>query len=784
VAVPVMASRSYPMSDGVTRRAGAPRQRPSVPGTCLAGCLLLALPGAQALAAACPIVVPSERFDYRPASGPQPPADTAAADARSAPLDASADRLTSRDGVVTLDGNATLSWQDNRITTDSATYRRDTGELNIDGALTLEGPGISLRSERADLDIDDERLVAGRTEYRIDLEGRRATGAADRLASLPGGRFELEGATYSTCPPDKLDWYIRTDRLSLDTDSGIGVATGISLRFKGVPIFALPAFSFPIGTQRKTGFLSPAIARSNDTGLELLVPWYWNLRPELDATFTARLMQRRGLQLQSEARYLNTQGDWTLNNEVLRDRALGGDWRHFTRLQHRGAFSERLTSRVDISNVSDSDYFDDLGSSLRRARTTHLERVAEIVYENHNAVAFARLQGFQTVDLSSAADGTEAPIEDRPYLRVPQLGLTTRAPVAPLGLQPTLEGEFVYFDRRDSVIGARLDVLPRLSLPLGGEGWFFTPSTSHRFTLYQLEGAPLGIDESVVRSTNTFSLDTGLFFDRRIGTRGTVQTIEPRLYYLKVPYVDQDRLPVFDASAFDFDFAQLFRENRYSGADRVADADQLSLALTTRIVDGEDGRETLRASIGQILYFADNRVNLPPTSFEPAPPPDERDRSDLVGEVATRFDRAWLARGLLQWNADRNETVRGSFLLSYRPDEDRVINLGHRIVNTGSLAETEQLDLSIRWPISDAWRISARWNHSLDADVSLENLIGIEYDSCCYALRFAARRYIADDNEDHDTSVYLQLVLKGLAPLGQNYGRVLENAIPGYEDEY
>ena len=738
--------------------------------------LVLALPSGQALAAACPIVVPAERFGYGADASVPPGAVT--------PLDASADRLTSRDDTVTLDGNALLSWRDNRIVTDSATYRRDTGELSIDGALTLEGPGILLRSERAEVDIDDERLVAGRTDYRIDLEGRRATGAADRLASLPGGRFELEGATYSTCPPEKLDWYIRTNRLSLDTESGIGVATGISLRFKGVPIFALPAFSFPIGTQRKTGFLSPAIARSNDTGLELLVPWYWNLRPQLDATFTARLMQRRGLQWQSELRYLNAQGGWTLDNEVLRDRARGGDWRHFTRLQHLGAFNERLSSRVDISNVSDGDYFDDLGSSLRRARLTHLERVAELVYQNDHALAFARLQGFQTVDLSSEADGAEAPIEDRPYLRVPQLGLRTRAPFAPLGLQARLDGEFVYFDRRDSVVGARIDVSPRLSLPLGGEGWFFTPSSSHRFTLYQLEGAPPGIDESVVRSTNTFSLDTGLFFDRRIGERGTVQTIEPRLFYLKVPFVEQDELPVFDASAFDFDFAQLFRENRFSGADRVADADQLSLALTTRVIDGEDGRETLRASIGQTLYFADTRVTLPNASFVPGPVPDGRDRSDLVGEVSTRFDRAWLARGLIQWNADRNQTVRGSFLLSYRPDDDRVINLGHRIVNTGSLAETEQLDLSIRWPINDAWRVTARWNHSLDADVSLENLIGIEYDSCCYALRFAARRYIADDNEDHDTSVYLQLVLKGLAPLGQNYGRVLENAIPGYEDEY
>lgn len=741
---------------------------------CALAAALAALPVRQAQAAACPIVVPAERFDY---PGGQ-------ADPSRAPIDAAADRLSSADGVVTLDGNATLSWLDKRIVTDSATYRRDTGELSIEGALTLEGRGISLASESAEFDIDDDRISAGRTDYRIDLPGRRATGAADRLASLPDGRFELEGATYSTCPADKLDWYIRANRLRLDTENGVGVATGLSLRFKGVPIFAVPAFSFPIGTQRKTGFLSPAIARSDDTGLELLVPWYWNIRPALDATFTPRLMTRRGLQLQSEVRYLNEQGRWSLDNEVLRDRDVGNDWRHFTRLQHLGAFGPRLRSRIDIAEVSDSDYFDDLGNSLRRARITHLERVAELAYESDTTFAFARLQDFQTVDLLSVDGDDETPIEDRPYRRVPQLGVTTTSPYAPLGLTASMDGELVYFDRRDSVVGARIDLAPRLSLPLGGDAWFFEPSIAHRATVYRLTDGPAERNGSAVRNVDTLSVDTGLFFDRVVNGSGTVQTLEPRLYYLKVPYVDQDDLPVFDASAFDFDFAQLFRENRYSGADRVADADQLSLALTTRVIDGDDGREALSASIGQILYFDEPRVALPDASFVTPQPLEARDRSDLVAEIATRFDRAWLARGSLQWNPDRNETSRGSFLLSYRPGDDRIVNVGHRLVNTGSRAETEQLDVSVRWPVGDAWRVSARWNYSLDADVSLESLLALEYDSCCYALRFAARRYIADDNEDHDTSVYLQLVLKGLAPLGQNYGRVLESAIPGYQDTY
>lgn len=731
-------------------------------------------------------MVPADDFSLGQALSASGGVDSASAinpDADPA-INASADQVTSENGIISLTGGAELEFLDKRISTERATYDSNTGEVSISGDLILAGDGIELSSTAADLDLDDDRFSTGVTRYRIDVNGRRATGDADGMRGEPGGEFSLEGATYSSCPPEKLDWYIRADRLSLDTESGVGVATGLSMHFKGVPIFGLPVFSFPIGPQRKTGLLAPALARSDETGFEFILPWYWNISPNLDATLTPRLMTKRGLQLQSELRYLDTQGEWTLINETIKDREFNHQWRSFTRLFHEGGFGPRISTRIDAATVTDNDYFDDLGHNFQGARVTHLERVAEIVYEDRWSKAAARLQSFETIDLASVDDEIEPSVADTPYRRLPQVTFATGASRQPLGLSASLDGEFVHFDRRDSVTGTRIDLTPTVSLPLGGDAWFFEPSYSYRFTWYGLSDSGDEIPSSSSRNINTLSLDTGLYFDRIVNDGGTVQTLEPRVYYLRVPFEDQDNIPVFDSSAFDFNFSQLFRDNRYSGGDRVADANQLSLALTSRVIDGADGRETLEVGLGQILYFDDRRVRLPDETFEEGALADTRDKSDFIAEVSTRLSRDWLARGSLQWNSERDQTERGSLLLSYQPDEERIVNFAHRVVNTGSRAETEQLDFSVVWPVFDNLRIAARWNYSLDADISLESLLGIEYDSCCYALRLAAQRYISDDDEEHDIRAYLQLVLKGLAPIGQNYGAIIENAILGYRDEY
>ncbi len=706
---------------------------------------------------------PAPRFVYEPGTFESNPDD---------PIVAEADSLLSEDGQVTLRGNTSIRFQGRELAAENARYNAATGEIAVDGDLSFTGEGIQLKSNEAFIDIDDDVFRTGESEYELDLNGKRATGTADAMEQLANGNFLMQGATYSTCPPGDVSWFVRADSIKLDPEEGIGVAKDLRLVFKGVPLLALPAFSFPISDKRKSGFLAPILARGESTGLELHIPWYWNIRPNADATITPRLMSKRGAQLQTEWRYKNRQGLWTLDHEYLKDKERNHDSRYFTQLRHNGSFNADLTSTIVARRVSDKDYLEDLGDSLQVASITHLEQRADLNFERGRISALARLQSFQTVDKDIVA-------ADRPHRRLPQLKINADSEQLPFGLRSGITGEFVYFDKTDAVTGARMDILPHISWPIVRDAWFFKPSVSHRFSYYRLNNTGDEFDRRVSRNLNTISVDSGLFFDRILDDKGSVQTLEPRIFYLRVPFSDQADIPLFDSSAFDFNISQLFRNNRFSGADRIADANQLSVALTTRIINGDDGQERFRASIGQIKYFDNRRVTL--SSDEEV---ETRSTSDVVGEVSTTLAANWVGKGSIQWNPEQEQTVRSALSLGYRPGPNKIINVAHRVVNDQSREEkTEQIDLSSIWKIRDSWRLAGRWNYSLDADRSIETLLGIEYDSCCWAVRLAARRYIADDGDDHDTSIYFQLVLKGLAPLGQNYGALLENAILGYRDD-
>ena len=688
------------------------------------------------------------------------------------PVQATADSVEAKDGVVTLEGNTRIEYQNRVLNAENASYNRETGNVRIDGEVNYQSNGILLSTEDANFNLTESSFQTGASEYQINLGDKRATGDASSLRSSPDGQFRLTDATYSTCPPGDRSWYIEAEDIRLNNETGVGTADNIKLIFKGVPILAVPTFSFPISQKRKTGFLAPSLARSESTGVELHLPWYWNIRPNLDATLTPRLMSRRGVQLQSQWRYLNKQGIWQLDSEALRDerKPQGERRRNFTRLRHSGSFQNNWTTELDAAEVSDADYFEDLGDSLQVVSISHLERRADLRYDDGTYSFLARAQSFQTVDRTIAP-------QDRPYRKLPQLLFNADWSDLRFGLEADFNAELVYFDRSASVTGSRLDLFPRLSWPINRTAWYVRPSVTTRFTQYRLNNADDGNPSDIDRAYSTASLEAGLFLDRPVNNRGKIQTLEPRLFLLRVPFENQDLIPVFDSVPLDFNFSQLFRENRFSGSDRIADANQLSLALTTRLLDLPSGREQLLASIGQIAYFDDRRVTLDGEI-------DTDKFSDFVAEIDADLDNDWRLRSSLQWDPDDTRTVRSAAILTYRPDADRILNIGHRRVNTGSSAETEQLDFSVLWPIRDRWRVAARWNYSIASSTSIESLLGIEYRDCCWSFRFAARRYISDDGSDHETNYYLQLVLNGLAPLGENIGELLEAGVLGYEDEY
>jgi len=694
---------------------------------------------------------PANEFQYTPSDTPPFSFDP------NQPIEATADNVTTKDGVVSLDGEATISFQNRRLLAENAVYNRETGIVDIDGNLVYESDGVQMKSSDATFDLNQNTFSTADSSYELNLQERRASGQASAMSRSESGIFKLETATYSACPPGDKSWSIRADSIVLNSEEGIGTATNMTLNFKGLPLLAVPRFSFPISPKRKTGFLAPMLGSNDSTGLELEVPWYWNIRPELDATITPRFMKRKGTQLQGELRYLSKLGIWTLSSEYLYD----GDYfpikdrrRHFTQLQHNGNWKENWTTSLTAGAVSDKDYFQDLGDSLTVASITHLERRAELTYEDGFYRFLTRFQSFQTVDEELNTN------QERPYRRLPQLLLNADWPRLRIGGKFDLDAELVYFDRARSIRGARLDIHPRFSFPINRDAWFFNPTVAARYTHYNLNGKDENGNEAVDsdRALSTASIDAGLFFDRATDDKGSVQTLEPRLFYLRVPYTNH--------------------ENRFSGADRISDANQLSVAVTTRFIEGKTGREELRASIGQILYFDDRRVSLKDEEI------DTRTGSDLVAELSAVLDNNWVVRSNIQYNADDRNTFRSSALISYRPDRDHILNFAHRNVDTGSSAETEQVDFSFLWPVNEQWRVAGRWNFSLDDNTSLETLLGIEYESCCWAVRLATRRFIAENGEDHDNSYDFQLVLKGLAPIGDNIGELLGSSIFGYRDKY
>jgi LPS-assembly protein len=717
-------------------------------------CLLVASGTAQAsICDVGPVPVPAAGFpDYSIGEGVVLSADSATSDPQ-------------QPDNIRLDGTIEIRHRDGAITAENALYNATNNTASVDGDMTYESRGLRIHSADALINISDGTFRLGESGYEVIGGEIRSQGRAGEIRRGEDGTLQLNSASYSSCPPGDNGWRLTAGQIKLDSEAGVGTARDVTLRFKQVPLLYSPIFSFPIGNQRKTGLLPPRFDQSDQTGFEYRQPFYWNIRPDWDATLVVRTMTDRGIQFQSELRHLNRIGTWTLNHESMPDdrRFERGETRRFSRFSHRGSLMRAWTTEMDLSSVSDKDYFEDLGDTLKIAGITHLQRRADLTYRNEQFHFRTRLLSYQTVDLSIAD-------EERPYRKLPQLTFSYRSPVKRLGLHPTMDAELVYFDRSGgSVTGSRLDLTPRVSWDINRPSWFASLATTWRTTRYDLNNVA-GVDQAQVRNVPLVSADAGLHFQRPSRNGDSVITLEPRLFYLYAKRRDQSRLPIFDTGALDFNFAQLFRENRFAGADRINDANQLSFALSSSLINNT-GQENFSASIGQIFYFDDRQVTLPGDT------PETRSTSDIVTELSAVFNRRWSSGWNMQWNPTDGSTERSSARLSYSNGPNKRVNFGHRyLADDGEFAH-----LSFTWPLANRWRLASGWNYSLKDSKGIETVLGIEYESCCWAFRTAARRYITDDGDNSTNAYFFQLVLKGLAPVGQNVTEVLTEAVGGYQ---
>jgi len=696
-----------------------------------------------------------------PASPTQPPPGTQDSEPGETPVQVKSNRSeVTREGDAKLSGGVTILQGEREVSADAATYDASERRFTVEGDVEYRSPDLRLKGGSGSWNA----LGTGQfTGAEFELPQRPARGSAESLEMDDAGKLRLSEVRFTTCPAGNTDWELRASEIEIDQKTQQGKGRNVRVDLKGVPILYTPVISFPVGDARKSGFLFPSFGNSDKSGFEVGVPYYLNLAPNYDLTLTPFLLSRRGFGLGVDYRYLTERSRGKFGTDYLPGDDLANEDRRLSTLWHQTDFSERLRLAADLADASDSRYFEDFGLGPDGTSITFLDRQVHLAWLGDGWRLDSRVQDYQVID--TTVDDLE-----RPYSRLPQVAFTGLWPM-PAGFEASFDAETVWFDRDAGVTGLRADAMPRVAWGLRGPGYHLEPSAAWRVTGYELSDTAPGADDSPHRSAPVLSLDTGLVFERESGERNQfVHTLEPRLRYTWIPFRDQDDLPVFDTAVPDLNLVQLFRANRYVGADRLGDANELAAGLTTRLVRAESGQQYLAATVGQRFYFDSPRVVLPGEVAE------TRSASNLVGEVELTAWRSWSARAAVEWDAEQSNTLRGDAGVQYRPGPDTVVNFGYRY-REGTL---EQWDAGFAWRLSPSWQLYARQVYSTLEDKSIDRFAGFEYTGCCWRLRLLGRNYVSNRTGESDNSILLQVELNGLSSVGSRSDTFLERGIRGY----
>jgi LPS-assembly protein len=689
-----------------------------------------------------------------------------------------ADRLEGTEGKVTASGNVELRTHRETVLADSLSYEP--------GNQTIYGEGNVVLRRAYDWIIGPELQYKRDTETGFFKEPRfsvsevNAHGDAKEIRFTGPDHYEASNASYTTCVAPRPDWYLRTDELEVDNLRKVATARGVTVHFLDVPVMYAPWLQFPLSNERKSGFLTPTLGSTGVRGFEATTPYYLNLAPNYDATLTPRFMTKRGLQLGAQFRYLL--GDESaplgvaageMNAEILPEDRVTGERRYALAWKHNEQFAPWLAGFFNVNKVSDDNYFADFADRISITSQRILPREAGLVATHGPWTVLARAQSFQTLQ------DPNAPVTP-PYNRLPQV-LAALNDTDWLGLTFSGNAEYARFTQDQlAPTGERVVLYPTAAFHRQGAAWFFTARTGVHMREYYLDRLAPGLtDEHPGYAIPITSVDAGLVFEREMSVLNTplTQTLEPRAFYVYIPYRDQRAAPVFDTAIDDFNFSQLFAENRYIGNDRIGDANQLTLALTSRFLDRETGAERLRLAIGQRFYFADQRVSLDE-------PLRSASSSDFLVSADGRLNEAWSLAGLLQYNFDNADIERLNLGVRYTPSPGRALNATWRYTRTfldptGAIDQIKQIDLSGQWPVSDRWTLIGRWNYSVRDRKTLEAVAGIEYNADCWVLRIVGQR-LTTTAQQVTQSIFIQLELNGLARVGTSPLELLRRSVPGY----
>lgn len=672
-----------------------------------------------------------------------------------------ADELTGKkEDQIEATGNVVLRKRGQSIRADRLLYFQNTQDLDAQGAVVLEQDGNTMSGPYLKLNLDTGIGTMEKPVYHlVENDGR---GSADVMRFHDKQHYTLDNATYTTCPVDDQDWLLKTNWLEIDRETHVGTAHHARVEFMGVPILYSPWMDFPLNDQRKSGFLSPVFGSTNKGGGELMLPYYWNIAPNRDATIAPRVMARRGVLLNNEFRYLEPGYGGELHVDLLPSDALTNRSRSRIALKHNQALASNLNGYVNLNRVSDDAYFRDLADSVNTTSQVNLMREGVLSYNAGWWNAAMRVQRYQTLQDPAAPIGV-------PYARLPQLTVAAQQNYG--GANLTLAGEFVDFSHPTALNAKRLVLNPSVSYPLLSDPAFYlTPKIGVHSTHYAMGTGNKAALPDTSRTLPILSVDSGVAFERDWNLFGSnyLHTLEPRAFYVYVPYTDQSRLPNFDSAQAAFSFTQMFTENRFFGSDRVGDANHITLAMTSRLLDLENGNERLKVMLGERFSFSSPRVNL-------VAPAVSTNRSDILLGVSGQVTRAWSLDSEFQFDPNQSHTQRYNIAARYRPEAGKALNMGYRFQRN----TLRQIDVSTQWPLSSRWHAVGRWNYSLQDARILDAIAGLEYNQTCWTLRFVAQRF-ATATQQANTGLFVQLELNELVKVGSDPLNLLKQSVPGY----
>ena len=673
-----------------------------------------------------------------------------------------ADQLFSEnDHSLEFSGNVELTRSTQKIGADLIQLDKVTNLLSASGNISFSDSLFRFNADSIELDNENNTGLFKQVDFQLYENHLR--GSAAKIIQLDASQRELYNVSYTTCDPDSNAWSLDSSKLTLDQQSGQGTALHAVLRIQDIPVFYFPWFQFPIDNRRMSGLLAPTISSSNIAGTQLALPFYWNQAENADMTLTPIWYSNRGFQLNTENRYLFNNNEGQLNLSWMDDDLTEGD-RWYRRWNHQIDLSADFHSSILIQRVSDTEFLQDFD---------HVDTIEDIDYLKSSVTIDGLLADWSMQILFEQYQITDADktISESPYKRLPRLRLDRIFSAENDVLTVEWKNEWVQFDKEEGITGNRLHIAPVISYPLEDSYYFIKPALQLDYTRYSLDNN-LNDLNSLERSLPLFSIDSGLIFERQANnTKNWVQTLEPRLYFLYVPFEDQSDIPDFDTALLADSYNNLFINNRFSGADRIGDTRQISLGITTRLLD-DSHREFFSASIGQAYYAENRKVSLSSTI-------EERDKSSLMTVINFKPQPQWNIQ--LASVYDQLEKVSTQTDISIRKQSAKqVFNIEYHLRKD----TLEQTTLSFVYPLNMNWTVVAKQQLSLIHNMPVQNLLGLFYESCCWGFKVLYEESSDDNFEEVDRAVYFQMTFKGLSSAGKDINSLLEDDILGYQAQF